>query len=591
MRKFDMLSLMRKEIIIGLSLVLCLGGLASCTKKKKKNVNSELRMFYVSEVPHMDPAQMVSAGVARKVELLYDTLYEFHFLKRPFQVAPNLAAKLPKIIRHKNGKVTYIITLKKGILFHKNPCFGKKGTRELTAQDVVYSYKRLIDAKVGSRMISLLKELWEGADTFLLESKKKTPTNYALNVPALEVKNKYTVHITLKRPHSVFLYLLMQQDFSILPREAVEKYGERFGSHPVGTGPYQLKKWVRKSKMIFEANPTYHGRYPTKGTSKDQQAGLLKDAGKSLPLIKTVIMQHLQEPEPRWLKFLKAEVDFADIPRERYGDVIQGNDISADMKKKGILGTKFQGLASWNLYFNLRNPYFSNIHVRRAFALALDIPSVLNKLFKDKYQPSHSNVPPLSWPKGQGSFKHPFRGPNVKQALDELKKAGYPGGKGLPEFKVYASAGASYRQWVESMAYYLKKVGITVTYAPVNSIQWLKVMTKGQFELLMSGGVGSYPDAEDFLSSYSSKNYPDGGNYYKFLNSDFDQWYKDILRLPLGSEKRRVTVAKMIRLLQTELPVIPLMVYNTFTLRYSYIKNYKSNDGLWSIIKYLKKEL
>jgi ABC-type transport system substrate-binding protein len=567
----------------GLLGLLFLGG---CARSLEEKFRPEIRIGNQSEIPNLDPATMVLSVQADVAGLLSDGLLEFHYLKRPFQLVPNLARAMPSK-QVKDGKVIYTFQIRDDVYFHPCECFRERSRRKLTAYDLEFSFKRLLDSKVGSRMYPDLKELWEGAEAFFEASKSTPKTDYTMPVPALKVLDPYTLQITLSKPHSVFLYWLANPNFFVVLREAVEFYGEEFPNHPIGTGPYILKEWVRKSKLVFESNLMYHGRYPSEGEAGDKDQGLLEDAGKRLPLTEKMVWYHFDEPEPMWLKFLTGDLDFTSIPRELYDTVIVQGRLRDDLAQRGIVARKLQGIITWNIYVNLTHPHLQNLHLRKAIYLALDIPRMLERLFKDRYLPSHSSVPPLLWPPDPESFEHPFRGPDLERAKQELALAGYPEGKGLPPLKISTAAGSQPRQWVEAIEQDLRKIGIQIVFDGLSSIQWHKVLTESQFEMLISGSIGDYPDAETFLSGYYSKN--PLVNYSKYHDAEYDRWYEQILLLDTQDPKRNQIIANMIRKLQRDLVSFPFFIYNTYTLRYNTIRNFKNNDGLFFPAKYWRK--
>ena len=198
---------------------------------------------------------LYSASIIRAI---FETLYTYDYLARPSKIVPQTADGMPQITD--DGK-TYTVKLQRGIYFVPDPAFGGK-KRELTADDVVYSYKRIVDPKLKSPWVFLLEGQFVGLDEEIAAAKKSGKFNYDKKIPGMEVVDRYTVRFRLKDTDYNLPYVMAHETTAMVAREVVEKYGESDGrvmSDPVGTGPYKLGQWVRSSKIVLEANPEYRG--------------------------------------------------------------------------------------------------------------------------------------------------------------------------------------------------------------------------------------------------------------------------------------------------------------------------------------------
>jgi len=217
-----------------------------------------------------DPVMAGDVASALEISRIYEGLLQYSYLARPYRVEPCLCEKMPDI---SSDGLVYTFTIRKGIFYQDDPCFtstGGKG-RELTADDFVYSIKRVADMKTGSTGYWAFNERIVGLDEFHAASGGELPTDYTKAVEGLAAIDRYTLRIRLKQPYPQLLWILTMHYAFAVPREAVEYYGRDFVNHPVGTGPYCLKSWTRNYRIEYTRNPKWEqtGRiehYPADGS-------------------------------------------------------------------------------------------------------------------------------------------------------------------------------------------------------------------------------------------------------------------------------------------------------------------------------------
>ena len=208
-----------------------------------------------------DPAQISDLYSSTAIENIFDTPLTYDYLTRPAKLIPNTLESLPQV---SEGGTLYRMRVRPGIYFADDPAFnGRK--RELTAEDYVYSIKRIFDPRLKSPNLYLLEGNIAGMDEVLARSRKANRMSYDTAVEGLRTLDRYTFQIRLKQPNYNFLYYLAYCNITCaVAREVAEAYGDRTMEHPVGTGPYRLAFWKRSSKMVFERNPDYRDdRQPT----------------------------------------------------------------------------------------------------------------------------------------------------------------------------------------------------------------------------------------------------------------------------------------------------------------------------------------
>src|SRR5205823_7976645 len=143
------------------------------------------------------------------------------------QIVPGLAEKLDQ-----PDPTTYLITLRRGVQFQNGD--------ELTADDVKFSFDRVMDPATGS------PRAWRLTDA--IESRDQ-----------IQIVDRYTISLKLKRPFAPFLERLTEASSFVLNRDAVEAAAGDYGRHPIGTGPFKLVEWRTGEQVVLERNPDFWG--------------------------------------------------------------------------------------------------------------------------------------------------------------------------------------------------------------------------------------------------------------------------------------------------------------------------------------------
>jgi ABC-type transport system substrate-binding protein len=284
---------------------------SSVTAHAQKKV---LRMSFRTAETGFDPQRIDDRYSVGICENLFEPLLTYDYLARPVKLAPLVAEAIPE---PEEGGTRYTFRIRPGILFAEDPAFkGQK--RELVAKDVEYSIKRFRDPKNRSPYAWLFEDKLVGLDE-LAEKAKRGDFDYEAKIPGLEVRGKYIISFKLKEPDYNFLYVLAMPNVVPVAREVIEAYGADTHAHPVGTGPFILKEWVRRSKIVLEKNPIYRGfeldtRYANSADEWDRRA---MDAlrGKRLPAIDRVEIYPIEDDQPRFLAFVNREHDLIDETR------------------------------------------------------------------------------------------------------------------------------------------------------------------------------------------------------------------------------------------------------------------------------------
>ncbi|MFD2271974.1 ABC transporter substrate-binding protein [Undibacterium arcticum] len=216
------------------------------------DLSKTLRVLIPNGETGIDPATASDANTGSLIENIFDPLLHYDYLARPLKLQPNTVSAMPEV--SSDGRV-YTFRLRPGIYFTPDPAFKGK-QRELTADDYVYSFKRIYDPALKSPWMFLFENKIAG-DQSLLQMRKHGRFDTQTRVPGVRALDRYTLRIELTERDSNFLFKMAMPATGAVAREVMEAYAGDTGSHPVGTGPYLIKEWQRASRILLEANPDY----------------------------------------------------------------------------------------------------------------------------------------------------------------------------------------------------------------------------------------------------------------------------------------------------------------------------------------------
>jgi ABC-type transport system substrate-binding protein len=556
---------------------------------------AETKIFYdqrQSAHKSLDPPRQFDQASSEIIMNVYDTLLEYHYLARPYRLAPNLVSELPE--RKPDGK-TYLFRLRRGVRFHDDPCFEGGVGRELVADDALYSIKRFADANVNVQSWVLLAGYVAGLDEFREKTRELGPgADYdALPVAGLRKLDSHSFEIEFTQDTPLVLFPFAMTSLSMVPREAVEKYGDEFASHPVGTGPFTIKQYSRRGVMILARNPSYHGTYPSDGAPDDEQKGLLEYAGRKVPFLDEIHLPLIEEAQPAMLKFRKAELDWIGINKDDFPTM-------AYKAADGSFHLKDEYARLYHMYseprlsaeyfsFNLRDPLFGpNKALRQAIAWSIDTQGFIDLLLNGRGLTLSTLVPqPIAGSEVDIDFEYYSK--DLDKAKAKLVEAGYPEGRGLPEIEFeYRGATKDARQGFEYVRNELAAVGIRAK-ANFNTFSaYLQRIEAGNFQIASSGWSADYPDGENFYQLLYSHNKTPGPNSSNFDHPEYDALYEQIRSMPNGPE-RFALFRRMSEIVKEEAPL--LLRYNgiAFGIYQKNVRNLKRHMFVEKPYKYLDK--
>ncbi len=340
---------------------------------------------FASRPNHLDPARSYASNEVVFNGQIYEPPLQYHFLKRPYQLEPLTATRMPEAYyldeagqRLPDGAgeeeiaySVYDIEIQKGIRYQPHPAFAKDkrgrylyhalreqdldsvttlsdfhetGSRELVAADYVYQIKRLAHPRLNSPIFGLMSEYIVGLKDYaatlkqvLEEEGTEASQPRYLNLAdyplaGAQVLDRYRYRIKVRGKYPQFQYWLAMPFFAPLPWEADLFYSQpgmkerniTLDWYPVGTGPYMLTVNNPNRQMVLERNPNFRGElYPREGGPGDAQAGFLEDAGQRMPFIDKVVYSLEKEAIPTWNKFLQGYYDVSGISSDSFDQAVQ----------------------------------------------------------------------------------------------------------------------------------------------------------------------------------------------------------------------------------------------------------------------------
>ncbi|MGQ0829933.1 MAG: ABC transporter substrate-binding protein [Bacteroidota bacterium] len=536
-----------KKSILSFSILLLI---ASCSPDdKKQDTRTVFKYNEMAGISSLDPAAARNYENIWAVNQLYNGLVE---MNDSLHIVPGIA----KSWNISSDGLIYTFHLSKNVLFHDHELFTDGKGRKVTSGDFVYSFNRLLDPKIS------------GATTLLTYVDKK----------GFEAPDDSTFVIHLSRPFTPFLGILTMKYFSVIPKEAVEHYNEEFRRNPVGTGPFKFKMWEEGSKMIFVRNPTY---FEFEGTDR-------------LPYLEAVAISFIKDKETSFLDFLQGNLDMVSgVDAINKDEVLTDDGTLKDEFKDRFtlyaqpsLKTDYLGFLIDEDLPNVKNSPLKNKAIRQAIGYGIDRAKMVKYLRKNLGRAATSGFIPPGFP----SFdENKVKGYdyNPEKVKELLFLAGYPDGKGLPEIPLYTTE--QYLDIAEYVQAKLSELGIKIRIEVEKASVLYQDIANTKINFFRKTWVADYPDAENFLSLFYSKNWsPKGFNYTHYNNPQFDILYEKS-QSELNDSIRYDHYRQMDQLLIDNAPIVPLYYDEVVRLVQNNISGLSSNSMNLLSLKKVKK--
>jgi len=575
----------------------------------------------------LDPHRAGDVYSARQCGLAYESLVDYQYPSPPEpQLVPCLVRHIPEITDE--GR-TYTFTLRDDISFQDDPCFPNGVGRRVTAQDAVYSLKRLMSLAEGGFWV--LENKVPGLDDwrrrFLATGHPQARDRlFDEPVEGLTILDDYTFQIRLRSPYPQLLWALSLPYGAIVPREAVERYGLDFSRHPVGTGPFMLKEYVKKQHLVWTRNPKYREIYFPQLDSTDirqnnyknifrrkwEQEGALDPGdwdrymaphiGKHIPLADELQFLIIPEASTMWMEFLAGTIDcyerlnkeqfdraFAGTANSKNSAVSPDTLLEREIREQGIHLQICDDPSINYLVFNMEDERVGGYderhkQLRRAISLCMDRAYLISAYLNGRGRPANMLIPPDV--RGYNpDYRTPWGGYDPQQARALLREAGYsvsqnssgewvtcesPNGSPLELSVEFRSAIQGTRDIARFYTICAQEIGIRLQCNLQTFPEFLRRAAEGKGQLYDANWTMDYPDAQNVLQLLYGPNRRPGVNYAAYRNDRYDRLYEELQVLsdsiPGERQRKSEIIREMSAIVDEDVPWIYLYYNRLFVL-------------------------
>lgn len=581
----------------------------------------------------------------------------------------------------KVARAEYLIRIKPGILYADHPCFArdaqgrplyrglkeedvrgvrtpydfpKRDTREVTAEDYVRGIRRLADPRLPCPILTTLQRCIAGFSEYgdalgvAIEAERErrktaggpgfdaaeddrlnpfVPDYLAGACPGIEVVDRHSFRIVLKRKYPQIRYWMAMHFFSPIPQESLEFYAQGplidrgivLNRWPIGTGPYYIRVMDPNRQIVFERNPRYRDvRYPSEGEESDRANGFLDDAGKRIPFCDRVVVTLEKEAIPLWSKFQQGYYDYAGVTPEAFEQTIRiGSSgdatLSEDMKARGVRMFSTVTMRNYWIGFNMLDDVVGGYtpekaKLRQAVSIALDYNEFLDIFYNGQGVVAQGPLPPGLFGSRPGEAGvNPYvdrwdaaHGRAVRRPIADAQRlmaeAGYPDGRtpdGRP-LVLYLDHGiggeaefVSQYNWMRSR---LQQIGVDLQDRGTDLRRFREKMDKGQVQVFRLGWIADYPDPENFLFLFygpNSKAKTMGENNCNYENAEYDRLFEQVESMINGPE-RQALIDRMVEIVRRDAAVCfgyhPLL----YRLNNAWYANGKPHEMTQGTLKYYR---
>lgn len=482
-----------------------------------------------SGISTLDPAFSKEQSIIWAVNQIFNGLVQ---MDNQLNVEPCIA----KSWTISEDGLIYTFNLRKDVFFHKHELF-KNDTRAVVASDFKYSFERLVASETAA----------SGAWVFQ-------------KVNSFEATNDSTFKVILEEPFTPFLGLLTMKYCSVVPHEIVEALGDQFGRNPIGTGPFKMKLWVDNEKLVLLKNELYFE----------------KENDTQLPYLDAVAISFIPDEQSAFLEFSKGKIDFISGLDAGYKDEL--------LKADGSLQSSYENRLTLNTlpYLNTeylginmqsKHPALQNKKFRQALNYAINKEEMVKYLRNNIGTAAQAGMVPNGLPgfSKQTDYGYVFN-PSVAKSLIVESQIDL---KTIPALEIVTTA--NYRDLCEYVQHAWQKVGISVNVNIVPSSHLRELKANGEADIFRASWIADYPDAENYLSMFYSRNFtPNGPNYTFFSDSTVDSYYQEVRRIVDEQKRRKLSIA-CDSLIMHNAPVIPLFYDQAIRFYHNSIDNLEGN--------------
>ncbi len=387
----------------------------------------------------------------------------------------DIIADIARSWRLSEDQLTYTFRLRHDARFSNG--------RKVTAHDFQYSFERVLTPKTKAPLIWVLDKI-EGANDFI--------EGRAAAISGIHVVDDHTLVLKLEKPFGPFLSLLAMTTAYVVPREEVERLGQDFGTHPIGSGPYVLAEWKHGQYLMLTAREDYFD-------------------GK--PKLNGIYYRVIPEDLTAVVEFETGHLDVLLIPSSEY------RRYTTDPAWRDLVFGR-PGLNTYYLGLNCTRPPFNDVRVRRAMNMAIDRQHILNTVFEKRGALAAGPIPPGLWKSRTLTRAVAGYSYDPEKAKALIREAGAEGAT----VKIYITLDAEVLDIIEVIQNYLTKVGLKVEIIQLDWSALKHAVNEGEPDAFWLSWWADYPDPENFLFPlFHSASVGSGGNRTRCMDPELDR--------------------------------------------------------------------
>ena len=521
-------------------ILLILSGLINFSCNKNEQVKNIFHYNEQSGIATLDPAFSKNQSIQWAVHQIFNTLVE---TDDHLNIVPSLA----KSWDVSEDNLTFIFHLRTDINFHDSEIFPDGKGRKMTAYDVEFSFSRILDKSTASSGAWIFNDRVSASEPFT-----------ALDDSTFQLK--------LKIPFQPILGVMSMQYCSVVPHEAVKKYGKDFRRHPIGTGPFLFVAWEEGQALVLKKNPDY---FETDST------------GERLPYLDGIKVTFLDNKATEFLEFQQKRLEFInDIDPSFKDEVItKSGELRSQWKDKIVLvkhpflATEYLGILQDTTKEVVKNSVLRDVRVRQAINYGFDRRKMMLYIRNSIGIPAESGFVPAGFPSFDSTRVKGYHYDPAK-ALELLKEAGYPNGAGMESIKLLTVP--IYGDLASYIANELRQIGINIDVEILQKSLLLEQTAKSEALFFRGSWIADYPDAENFLSVFYGKN-PAPPNYTRYQNPKYNLLYEKALA-EKNDSLRGIIYREADQLMIRDAPVVPLWYDMVIRLVQPYVKGFVPNS-------------
>ena len=454
------------------------------------------RMNEVQDFRNLYPLNITEVTGHRITNQIYEGLVKIS--QKDLTIQPSIAENWEV-----NEEATsFTFHLRKGVMFHDDPCFSGGIGREVTANDFKYSFNKLCSADPQNQGFWVFKNRVVGADEYHQSTIDGSPLEDG--VSGVEVIDDYTIKIALKYPYAGFLEVLATPFCWVVPEEANEKYGIDMRAHCVGTGAFKAKTIKEGEAVILIRNEKYWD---------------VDEHGNQIPYLDAIKFTFLKEKKAELLEFRKGKLDMIfELPIEMIDEVMGELEDAGPNAAFNVQVTKALALHYYG--FQHKSELFNNADLRKAFNYAIDREKICMYTLNGEGVPGVNGIVPPAFKLYDSTAVKGYSFAPDRAKL-HMAEAGYPNGEGFPTLTLQLNSGGSTNVQIAEVIQKQLKDNLNID-IELNVMPWaqhLENLETGKALFWRSGWIADYPDPENFLNLLYSANIPATMEEKSYINS------------------------------------------------------------------------